>query len=157
MNIKDREKEIERRKKNLKEFGPIALAVMQKYCVDNGLKLTHTEETPIDFEGVDFIITTNKREIPLAFRVIKSNAKCLFLRYSGALGGESEAQKIEKDKTMAIGYATYEMTTKIFRIYKMSDIKEWLQSPRQLSFGDDGSRYYKIPFSDLKPIEEIQM
>lgn len=152
-----KEKENQRRESNQRTFEPIGLSVITKFCNDNQLTFIHKERTAIDYQGVDFIITINESDIPTAFRVIK-NAKTFCLRYSGGLGGESEAQKIMKDTTKALVYATFDMNTKVLSFYKISDIKKWLMNEnRSLKIGNDGSRYYQIPFGDLKAIKEIQM
>lgn len=152
-----KEKENERRESNQKAFEPIGLSVIKKFCDNYQLTFVHKERTSLDWQGVDFIITIDKSDIPTAFRVIK-NAKAFCLRYSGGLGGESEAQKIMNNTTKALVYATFNMNTKVLSFYKISDIKKWLKAEnRSLKTGDDGSRYYQIPFDDLKAIKEIRM
>ena len=153
----DKQLEQARRLSNQAEFEKIGYDIIKQFCEEREITFQHTERTEIDYDGVDYIINLSGDSINCAFRVIKSNKKMLFLRYSGGEGGVSEAQKIKEGTTKAQVYATYEMSTRMLRFYKITDIKKWLNQSRELKYGKDGSRYYEIPFNDLQPLREFQM
>lgn len=159
-------KEQQRRRNNLTKAQKDGLPIITQFCEDHDIEFSLTEGTVLDWDGVDYILHFRKEEqektltidLNTAFRVIYSKKKIFFLRYSGAEGGESEAVKILNDSTKAEIYATYEMSTKILRFYRISTIKEWLLGKnRMIHTGYDGSRYFEIPFKDIKVYREFQM
>lgn len=161
-NIAEKRQQVEyscdadRRLDNMKEASDISLPYLQTFCNEHNIKLEITEKTELDWKGVDYIITIPGHEpLNCSFRLIKGLSKKFHLRWSGGEGGVSEARKILSGETQSVIYITLELQTNTLRFYKISDIKKWLESSnRFLNTGKDGSRYYSIPFSDLRPIKE---
>ena len=156
-NQANRAAEENRKENNKDEAQRISLPFMEKFSKQYEVKVEVKEKSPLDYEGVDYVITIKDNEpIPCSFRLIKGSKQKFYLRYSGGFGGFSEARKIATGTTKAQVYITLELETKTLRFYKINDIKRWLtKAPRELRNGSDGSRYYTIPFSDLVPLKEI--
>lgn len=151
-----REQEKQRRITNMQQASNDSLPYLQNFCEMHDIKLEVVEGQELDFYGVDYIITIKDHEpLNCSFRLIRSSSKKFFIRYCGQDQGVGEAQKIIAGNNKSTVYITLELPTNTLRFYKMSDIKAWLETPgRYLNTGTDGSRYYTIHFSDLKPIKE---
>jgi len=134
-----------------------SLPYIETFCKHYNIKLEATEGKPIDFKGVDYILTFEGKEPTYcSFRLIRGSSKKFYIRYCGHDSGVGEAQKIISGKNISSVYITLEQPTNTLRVYRMADIKGWLSSPgRTINTGSDGSKYYAIPFSELNPIREF--
>lgn len=158
MNI-DYVAENKRKEDNKKNAAKISEPLLQQFAKQQGFDIKSVEYTNIDYDGVDYMLSTQKvSNIPCSFRLIKGTNRMFYLRHSGALGGFSEAQKILNDSTKAIAYITLEYQTKTIRIYSIKDIKTLLNnSNKKLNTGTDGSKYYSIHFNELEPVFSCQI
>lgn len=146
-----------RRVNNMEQARIDSLPYMKTFCEHYNIKLEETEGKPIDFKGVDYILTFEGKEpLNCSFRLIRGSSKVFHIRHCGHDGGIGEAQKILSGKNISSVYITLELPTRTLRIYKMADVKEWLSAPgRSIYTGSDRSKFYSIPFSDLKPIRQF--